>query len=343
MDNTRETLDSFKKAVGEIWMRDGENTWPIEINTIVHLFMDIFQAELAGDIEKLKAQGLSDADIAAKFRTSARIIRLIMPCVQGMKARGVTMEKQREQILYYLTLVGHLKKGDLFNRDGKNIILSPAQFEAEVKPENMRTADIRKSAKVHKLCAILWNYAESVCFKTHGLIREFHGPYGFPGSDGEILIRDFISLDALELWEECRAVKYGKIRVIAAYENLGMNVDIYSNVFIKEGAAYISSLKTYRIEADGRELEIEEADELADTLADIMIDITTRIEDYDWRQLADKYAEIFWFSKKEMCQQQERDWRVPDTVKERIRTGKIDTRLEGLTQRELQRMLRIAF
>jgi len=343
MDNPKEMLENFKKAVGEIWLRDGQNTWPIEINSIVHLFMDIFIDELTQDLRQLKAAGMERAKIARLFNTSARIIRLIMPCVLGMKAAAVPVDELREHIVYLLSLVGELKFGDLFNRDGKNLVFSPDEFKHAVQKEKMVPADMKRSLAVHKLCAVLWNYAESVCFKTHGLIREFHGPYRFPGETEEILVRDFYCLRAVELWEECGAVAYSHVRVIAAYEGLDMTVDIYNNPTIREGAGYIGSLKSYYIEADGEILDPDGVNRLCSVLSDAMIAITTKIEALDWRQLAEKYAEIFWFSKKELREAAGGDWRIPESVRERIKTGELNTRLPNLDPRNLQRMLRIAF
>lgn len=343
MDNPKEKLENFKKAVGEIWLRDGQNTWPIEINSIVHLFMDIFFNEMTEDIRRLKAGGTERKKIARMFKTPARIIRLIMPCVLGMKTAGLTMEEKREHIVYLLSLVGELKAGDLFNRDGGNLVLSPGEFKETVQEGKMIAADMKRSLAVHKLCAVLWNYAESVCFKTHGLIREFHGPYRFPGETLEILVRDFYCLRAVELWEACEPVEYSHVRVVTAYEDLGMTIDIYDNPTIREGGSYIGSLKSYYIEADGKILDPDEINRLTAVLSEAMIAITTKIEALDWRRLAEKYAEIFWFSKKELREAAGGDWRIPESVRERIKNGELNTRLPSLDQRNLQRMLRIAF
>lgn len=343
MDNSKEKLENFKKAVSEIWLRDGENTWPIEINSIVHLFMDIFVNELTGDIRRLKDRGTERTEIARIFKTSARIIRLIMPCVLGMKNAGMPMDELRGHIAYLLSLVKELKAGDLFNRDGKNLVFSPGEFKHEVRESKMIPADMKSSLPVHKLCAVLWNYAESVCFKTHGLIREFHGPYQFPGETGEILVRDFYCLKAVELWEECEPVEYSHIRVVTAYENLDMTIDIYNNPSIREGGSYIGSLKSYYVEADGKLLDLDDVSRLCRVLSDVMIAITTKIENLDWRRLAEKYAEIFWFAKKELRDAVGGDWRIPESVKDRIKSGELNKRLPSLGQRDLQRMLRIAF
>jgi hypothetical protein len=352
MSTGKETIEQFKEAVLGIWLRDGQNTWPIEINSVVHLFMDLFYAEMKTDIDRLLAQGFSDKEIAARFRTSARIFRLIMPCVQGMKILGIPIAQQREQVLYLLSLIKHLKDGDLFNSDGKNMVLSPADFAGTIAPNKMiptpptSTTPGKKnvlSLAVHKLCGLLWNYAETVCFKTHGLIKEFHGPYQFPGCADQVLIRDFYQLKPTTLWSQCEIIPYQKISVVAAYENLGMTIDIYNNVTIAPGSSFISSLKSYYVEADGKFLDIGEIESLTAVLSKVVIDITTLIQDQDWRFLAQKYAEIFWFSKKELRTDRHGDCQVPAPVKERIRAGALNTKLQGLSQNHLKRMLQIAF
>lgn len=349
MPDGNQLIEQFKEAVLGIWLRDGQNTWPIEINSVVHLFMDLFFAEMQEDIGRLKAGGLSDKEIAARFRTAARIFRLIMPCVQGMKGLGIPIAQQREEVLYLLSLIKHLKYGDLFNRDGKNTVLSPGEFACTVDTGKMiPTPPIpgkknSLSLAVHKLCGVLWNYAETVCFKTHGLIREFHGPYGFPGCNDQVLIRDFYQLKPVELWSQCATVPYKKIRLITAYENSGMTIDIYNNVTIDTGCSFISSLKSYFIEADGKCLDIEEIEALTAVLSKVVIDITTIIQDQDWHFPAQKYAEIFWFSKKELRDDRHLDWQVPAVVRERIQTGALNSKLQGLSQNHLKRMLQIAF
>jgi hypothetical protein len=341
MNNPKQIIEQFKKSVSEIWSRDGQNTWPIEINSIIHLFIEIFVDELFADIQQLKARGLDDSAIAARFKTATRIIRLIMPCVLGMKNSRKSVDHIRENVLYLLKLAKNLKYGDLFNRDGKNLVLSPDGFLLAVDLTKMIIPGRRHSLSVHKLCAVLWNYAESVCFKTHGLIREFHGPYQFPHSRSDILIRDFICLNPTQLWAESKAVPYQKIRVITAYRDLGISIDIYDNIAINEESSYIGSLVSYYIEADGKVLDLEQINDLSGVLSEVMISVTTRVEALDWKQLAKKYAEIFWYSKKEL--KEGRDWRPPESVHERIEKGELNTRLQNLSPQALQRMLRISF
>lgn len=338
MENQSELIEHFKQAIAEIWIKDGLTTWPIDMNAVLHLFIDIFVTELLEDIRQLKANGQPDQAIASRFKIPSRIIRLIMPCVSGMKACGMSPGTIRGQVLYFLSLAKHLKYGSISNRDGKNIVLTPGVWEDKIK---MVTADKSSSTVVHKLCAILWNYAECLFFRTHGFVREFHGPYYFPGKKEEILVRDFIDLKPLELWQSSHPVEHENIRIVIAYRDLGMSIDIYGNVSINAGTTYVNSLHSFYLEADGKMLNLDEINRLSTVLSGVMLDISSEVEALEWRQLAKKYAEIFWYSKKELKAGD--DWRPPGTVHERIAKGELNTRLQNLNPQALQRMLRISF
>jgi hypothetical protein len=338
MKNQDKLIEQFKQAIGEIWIKDGQSTWPIDMNSVTHLFMDIFVTELLEDIQRLKANGQPDQAIAARLKTPARILRLIMPCVTGMKAGSMPTGTIREKVLYFLSLAKHLKYGDLTNRGGKNIVLAPGAWKDRIK---MAPTDKSSSIAVHKLCAVMWNYAECLFFRTHGFVREFHGPYHFPGKTEEILVRDFIDLKPLELWESTRPVQYKNARIVTAYRDLAMSIDIYDNVSINNDTTYVNSLESYYIEADGKILDLDEVDRLRTVLSGVMLNITGEVETLEWRQLAKKYAEIFWYSKKDL--KPGNDWHPPGTVDERIEKGELNTRLQNLTPQALQRMLRISF
>jgi hypothetical protein len=339
----KKIIEDFKNAVSETWAMDGKNTWPVDINAVTHLFMDIFFMELLEDIGKLKERGIDEKGISVMFKNPARIIRLIMPSVQGMKMLGIPIEKQREYILFLLSMVSNIKYGNLCNRDGKNIILSPNELNSDIDASKMFPSEKASSIIVHKLCGILWAYSEAICFRAHGLSKEFHGPYKYPDFKEEILIRDFLCLSPLELWNDCKAVKYGSVRIVTAYEDLGLTIDIHNHLSIKHGRNFIDSLRYFYIEGDGNSLNLNEVNALCVTLSEVMTSITTKIESLDWRKLAEKYADIFWFSKKELRNKLKLDWCFPQIVKTRIEKGELNTKFRDLSQRNLQLLLRMAF
>ena len=109
-----------------------------------------------------------------------------------------------------------------------------------------------QSRQVHLLCGVLWAYTETLFFKTHGLVREFHGPYLRPGKDQQYLVRDFVCLKPVEIWPECARLTYSNARIVTAYDQLDMSVDIYNHVSIPEGKNFVESLHSFYVECDGK-------------------------------------------------------------------------------------------
>ncbi len=336
-------IEDFKQAISEVWQGDGKNTWPIDLNAVTDLFMDLFVEELVADYTQLERQGANDSTFSALLQTHARIIRLIMPCVQGLKKQGAPIAEIQETVNWLLSLAKHLKHGDLCGRDEKNIILAPDKVNRSIDGSRLIAADPTNSLVILKLCGILWAYAEVVFFKTHGLFREFHGPYAIDGFDQEFVIRDFVCLNPVELWPECQAVKYRHLRVITAYEQLEPKIDIYNNLYIKPGKSYLKGLRYFYIEGDGQILSLGDITELNHTLSKVITSIGSQIDTLHWRDLAKHYAMIFWFSKKAIRDALNIEWQYPQTVRERIETGELNTRFQKLSQKDLQRLLRLSF
>jgi hypothetical protein len=240
--------DDFKEAILEVWKRDGKTDWPIDLNSVTHLFIGDFDKELLEDIKALQQEGLTRNEICRLFVIPQRIIRLTMPFVQGMGALGLSRDKRAKHVHYLLSLADELKYGDPNNRDGRNIVLSPQECSVVIDESPLSPADAQSSRLVHMLCGVLWAYAETLFFKTHGFVREFHGPYQRPGDDMQYLVRDFVCMNPVEVWEECSKLQYSSVRIVCAYEQLDLSVDIYNHVSIPEGKNFASSLHSWHVE-----------------------------------------------------------------------------------------------
>lgn len=335
-------LEHYKAAVAQVWLQDGENTWPIDLNTVAHLFMDRYWLDLSRHISALRQKGTPDHTIAGYLDTAARVIRLSMPCVLGMKRAGLSPARQQEGLLDLLNLAALLKHGDLFNRDGVNRVWSPDQCRHVLDPAKFQPADPPLSRLLHRLCATLWNYAEAVYFKVHGVVRDFHGPYHAPGIDGDVLARDFAALDVGELWRDCVAVPYNHVRVAAVYRQTNMGIDFYGNVAIAETASYVSSLSHWFVEGDGRLLTEEEIRRLCLRLGEGVIAVTGKVEAMDWQRLTRQYAAIFWRAKRDLAKAAGHCPDVPPEVKTRIEEGRRDSRISSLGRDAMLRLLRVA-
>lgn len=336
-------VDDFRQAMLEVWQRDGKTTWPIDLNSVAHLFVGDFDQELLADIEALQRQGLGKREIARLFVIPQRVIRLIMPFVQGMSALGTAREQRAEQVRFLLSLADEIKYGDPSNRDGRNLVLSPQQADEMADARGLACADNATARLVHVLCGVLWAYSETLFFKTHGLVREFHGPYPGRDADRKFLVRDFVCLQSVEIWPESEALDCSSVRVICEYRGLDMSIDIYNHVSIPEGEKFVDSLCGYRVECDAEPLGPPQIELLCRELSVVMGEVSKRVEAMDWAERAEKYAEIFWYSKKNLRDRLGQDWRLPDATRRKIHGGNPKTRRGEMSEKELRMLLKLSF
>lgn len=343
MASTSKLTDDFKESILEVWQRDGKTTWPIDLNTVSHLFIGDFDKELIDDLEALRQLGLSSREICRMFVIPQRIIRLIMPFVQGMGALGLSRDQRSGQVTYLLSLARELKNADPSNRDGRNVVLSPQESESVFDASRLTLADLQLSRQVHLLCGVLWAYAETLFFKTHGLVREFHGPYSRPGEEEQFLVRDFVCLKPVEIWPQCASLPYSEARIVTAYDQLDMSVDIYNHVSIPEGKNFVDCLHSFYVECDGRILNPQEIEQFCRDLSQVLGAVHQSVEAMNWQLRAEKYAEIFWYSKKNLSDRLGKDWAPSPTIKSRIRSGELKSIHKEMGQKELKVMLRLSF
>ena len=67
MAATSKLVDDFKQSILDVWQRDGKTTWPIDLNSVSHLFVGDFDKELLEDLEALRQLGLSKREIGRLF------------------------------------------------------------------------------------------------------------------------------------------------------------------------------------------------------------------------------------------------------------------------------------
>ena len=334
-DNGNDIINQFKKSIWNLWAQDGENTWPIDLNSIIHLFIAEYCIEFDNDLRELEKTGVGDTEISKKLKTFGRIIRLTVPMIIGMKRMKLTIEDQHERIIRMLSLAEHLKHDDFFNDKGGNIILSGTQFH-KLTENGMKTATASDSVMIHTLSSILYAFAEMLYFKTHGFVREFHGPYKQTGK--EYLVRDYYDLNESVLWEELKDFKINNIRIVTAYSPLNLKVDIFSNLYIDKNSSYIPNLLEYKILVNGNQIEISDIRGLIGEIQSIMIRLGKKIELMDWKGLAKKYAEIFWFAKHNLLNSA----MVPEKVIKQIQNGSKNDALSGISPEKLYMMLKVS-
>lgn len=338
----KERLEKYKDSLRIAWGYNDYNDWPIKVNSIMHLFLKEFACECLEDIKEIEEKEIEMGDVAEKFHNPARLFRLIDPIIFGMKRIGIPLYEQRSVVNKLLDMVSTMKAGDEFNVNGKNIIMNREELHQFVKQIQLHPASKSDAILIQKFCGIMWAYTESIFFRAHEVTKEIHGPYEIEEGK-KMIVREYLNLHPYFLWgNNVPFLKYKKIQIIAVYnDELQLKIDPYNHLFLEKGN-YTSCMTHYYLLGDGKHIDVEE-------LTNLMISAfqTNRIihewtKQQDWRTLANKYADIYWFRKspfrlilgKEAC--------VPKSIREKIRNGEPDPRrVDNLTDKMIERLIRI--
>jgi hypothetical protein len=290
--------------------------WPIRSGRIGPFVLDEFSRQLSESVDGLRQKGLSLGEIGKLFGSPSRLWRLSHHYLNGMRLNQFSLAEQRRRMIELLDMIKALKSGSEFTENGKNLILSPEAVDELLDLDFSVPQSRSESALVHKLCGTLWAYVETLYFVAHEISMELHGPYNV--HDGSTLIvRDYFNLSAKELWPETKDISHRSVRVFALYEGVQIEFDVYNNPYTVSGDL-VNGLRSFRIEADGAPFDISSIMTLCDELTLIISSIAGKIEDWTLKQIALKYADIFWYRIKPLSDCLEADWRPPSFVNERF-------------------------
>ena len=332
-----DNLEKYRRSLESAWGYNDYNDWPIKFNSIMHLFIKEFADEFVSDLEKCRKE-YSTFTIANPFNNPSRIYRIIHSVLCGMKRSHRNIEQQRNIANYMLELTACLKIGSPFNEDGRNLIL-----------DNIDDLFINKSIseceknKIAQICSILWSYSESIFFRAHDITKEFHGLY--KRSDGkQLLIRDYFNLYPYQIWSNIPLLPINSIRIISMYPpNLYLKIDTYDHLFLEQGNLK-NDMIGYRIIIDNKDITLESGLSIVEKSLESIREISKWSKHEKYPEIIKKYAEIYWFRKKPLCDLLKKDWHVPEAVYKKIDNGTPDIRFSNeLSAREIQFFINTIF
>ena len=335
-------LTKYKESLKSAWGYNDYNDWPIKVNSIMHLFLKEFAQECLEDIEEIEKRGINLKEVTTLFNNPARLYRLIDPVIFGMKRMGLSLAVQRSVVCKLLNMVTIMKAGDEFNEDGKNIIMNQDEFATYLSKIALHPTRHDGAVIIQKFCGIMWAYTESIFFRAHEVTKEIHGPYEL-GAGRQMIIREYLNLQPDFLWGNMVPfLKYKNITVSTVYnKELKIRLDSYNHLFLECGN-YITSLMNCNILGDGKPIEMNELCELLVAAEQTINTIHEWTSEQDWRVLANKYADIYWYRKSPFRQILKKDITVPECVREKIENGEPDPRrVSNLTDEMIERLIKI--
>ncbi len=288
-------LQDFKKTLAGIWAVKDKHDWPIRFNTVSHLFAREYFEDVEQAFASLVRKNYSRYEIAKLFGGALKIFRSFDLLLRGMYLMKIASGEKRQFVAELLRCAQETKHGSILNEDGVNRILDEEGLQRLRAADGWKDADREASLAVHQLIGMMKAYAEILYFRIYDISQEIHGPYGITGG-ASILVREFHNLAPAELWSKYRFAGIDSLCVCTEYDKaVRLRIDAYNHMF-QEGAGFPENLKKWRLLADGREVEDTRAIHmLIWQVGDAIRHNAEIIKSCDWRQIADKYAQICWY------------------------------------------------
>lgn len=327
-------IKRYVDAASFVLYNTDNEKYPIRVGRIAHMFTKEYFKEFIDDLNSLKDLGYSYSMIGGLFENPTIISRMSHHILKGAKQAGFSLDEQKKLVLELISIISHMKQLNYFNEDGKNILLKDKEINELLDRIKLIKATNESSKIIHKLCGMMWAYSETPYFVAHDIAIEEHGIYNL--SIGRMIIRDLINLRPTELWSECEDFPYESMRIVCVYDDkYNAWFDFYGNLYSKDNP--VSSLISYYIEGDCKEIDIEKVDKILDISSKIISSIISKVELMSDKEIAKKYADIFWYRKRPLCDEIGRTWRPRKKIYKLIDKGEIKPEIiKNVSQKEIK-------
>jgi hypothetical protein len=298
--------------------RTDRRKYPIYVGRVARLGMDLLGLRVEEALRRLDERGVGDDRIAAAFANPTRIMRAVHTFNEGLIAADVSKARRQALVLRLVRLAQLLKAGDVFCRDGMNLVLPAAEAESLAGSLEREPAAPSVVDAFQRLAATLWAAAESLYFACHGVAREQHGAYRL--ADGTLLIvRDYRELMPAELWPELPPLRHSSLRLLAWHTaDAEVEWDAFNNLYL-HGAPLAQTLTAAAVtNGDGTPLSMASLGAVTDELLALVAALGNRIARWSEEEIAHQYLKVLWWQVRPLQQLLGEDWQPPDSVFERL-------------------------
>lgn len=268
--------------------------------------------------KKLESKGCSDEEIAKLLKYPSKVAENLW-LLQGKGLSQISKEELTEYAIKTLKYIGLLRQGDLFCRDGKNIIWSDTTVKSQ--SDKIRLLDVEEfelKETVSRLRASLWLYTELLYFAIHAVGHEFHGPYELK-NDKILIVREYFDLRIPEIWLYSSKLLFNHIKIFETYDKkLDMKFDIFNRT--RSSIAVPDYLKEVCLIVDGKQIEDKkEIEKALMNIQNVMNSGIREITKLDKKKVIEKFAEASFWIAKSLADELNMDWHPPKELYEDIK------------------------
>lgn len=302
------SMKQFKDALKKVWMHGEHVSWPYKTNymprSLINVFYDNFQTAIECALEQ--------ANVSVGPTCIYRSFDILV------KAMMYHNKKENQKLVHtVIELITDLKREDLFNETGSNLIYTID--EAELKGNI--NSDI-ESTLVHQLIALLKSYVELLYFRLYDISQEIHGPYSLQQEESRLLVWHYRNLRPIELIPHQLLLPYEQIEFDILYTG-GVDVclDIYNHIY-QVGGNLKDHMVSCSIMLDNRLASKQELVKLRNMLIDYIKKLYFFRENLTNEQYTVLSVKNLWYKLKRISDQvNDLEFSLIDMEKDRIITS----------------------
>lgn len=322
MNKKETTLEAYKTLAKFViyGARGQPPLWPFSIIETNWYYTKFFPKEIYHTIKALEEKGIGIEKIAELCWGPSAITHwfyIIEPTLGDPTLNpfeGLTKEEGIEFIEKTIEILSHQRKGDIFCRDMKNILLSDDKVKQILEgKEFIEAGDKPKITKLlRNMTLTLWHYSILIQGGHRAYSQEFHGPYPME-KNKSLLIKDFFNLmpgkDADSIvWNFSLDMPYSKIRFMEIYDNAQIQIDIFNHPNVA------GDLVKFCVVAENSSLSGEEIKSLSKICGDALSEGNRIIDKFSKPDWVKKIIDLRYLWLKPFKDILGEDWRPPKRV-----------------------------
>jgi hypothetical protein len=285
--------------------------WPIAFAERDLYAKEFFPKELYETVKELVEKELNDEEIARLFKNPSRLAHFLYPLVvfpiENLKPEETAWVI--EKIIDYISV---FRKGDIFCRDGRNIIWS----ESEVKDRlnEFKLVDIKEQKNkraVGRLDTLLFSLEEMIHMGIPAYAHEYHGPYFLNGK--LIIVKEHYDLKPVEIWPFIHEFPFSNITTVEIFKGGKVRFDFFDH--IETSFSLPEEIEAYGIIIDGNKIsDLSVIDDLSRQCLEMINKCNELIKEFNKKDWLRKGMELYSYYLKPAKEVLGKDWRPPSSA-----------------------------
>lgn len=229
------SVKDFKASLKDVWKYGEMASWPYRNVILSKEVLQQYYSDYSMAIKEV-----CNGECISKVGPTG-IVRSFDILVKAMKYS--TKDENRVLVSNILRVLSKLKKSDILNSTGANIIYELEEISSSYQRSNYVSSDI-----VHKIIALLKSYDELMYFRSYEISQEIHGPYTLDSS--KLIVWNYRNLRPDTLIDSDCLLPFDSITVELFYTNsVNIKLDLYNHVY-QNGENFRENLKSGSVVID---------------------------------------------------------------------------------------------